>query len=461
MTKSRSGVLLRSHRHFLLVPSVCLAALTGILLVPGVASAQSADAPVTPTVTLVLSPATIDYGHQTVTASGAVTTSSGPVTDAPVTVSYEDTFGQAAQISLTTGSDGRYSGTIPDPEAAAQDVTASVAATSSTAPASTSAQLGFTMDAVSITANWAQLYVNAGSSDTLSGVASYGSGRTSHPLANTPLAITFTQSGAFTYSASATVQTAADGSFSYTTPKIGLAIQSGSVSVSSAATPFLYPGHVGLSFTVNQAAQLSFFKGNLSQHRVLHFSACGGLPEPLADSPLVGPLEYQYSAGRHGPWKTLGAGKLDNNADQCDAFDGAYAGTFTAPLANAYYRAYAPAVPGQMAAASRVIHLQRYPTRITGLTITPRRVSRDGKVTVSGRLWRQKGKWTPEARQKVTIEYRFKGKVYAVSRRVRTNAGGRFTGTFRVGRTASWFVAYNGGRSGFATLTKAIKVIVR
>jgi len=88
--------------------------LTGILLVP--ASAQPAGTAATATITLALSPATVDYGHQNVTASGTVSTSAGPVASAAVTVSYTDIDQQAAQISLTTGANGSYSGTIPDPE---------------------------------------------------------------------------------------------------------------------------------------------------------------------------------------------------------------------------------------------------------------------------------------------------------------------------------------------------------
>ena len=114
-----SGLLLRSHHYVLLASAVGLAVLTGIVLVPAAASAQPAITPATPTISLALSPATVDYGHETVTASGTVTTSVDPVADAAVTVSYEDMAGRAAHISLTTGTAGSYSGTIPDPEAAA------------------------------------------------------------------------------------------------------------------------------------------------------------------------------------------------------------------------------------------------------------------------------------------------------------------------------------------------------
>jgi hypothetical protein len=137
--------MMRPYRHVLLACTASVAASAGGVFLPAAASAQPAGTPATPTISLVLSPATVDYGHQSVTAWGTVSTPTGPVAGATVTVSYLDTDGQSVEISLTTGTDGGYSGAIADPEAAAQQVTASVAATSTTAMASTSAQLGFTM----------------------------------------------------------------------------------------------------------------------------------------------------------------------------------------------------------------------------------------------------------------------------------------------------------------------------
>jgi hypothetical protein len=337
-----------------------------------------------------------------------------------------------------------------------------VPAAASAQPApSAPAVLGSTQDPVTITASFAQPYVNAGSTDRLSGVASYVSGGTSHPLASSQLSITYTYSGALNFPpVSATAETAADGSFSYVVPENSLAVSSVDVTVSSAATPTLDAGQVSASFLVNQEAQISLFSGHLTANRALQFFACGGIPEPLADASLVGPLEYQYSAKAHGPWKVLGSGKLDNNTNQCDIDGGAYPGKFTAPLANAYYRAYAPAVPGQMSAVSKVIHLQRYPTKITGLSITPRRVSRDGKVTVSGRLWQLNGKWRPDARRLVVIEFRYKNKTYTLKHRLTTDSAGQFRGVFAVPHTAVWHALYNGSGTDFAATSMAITIRV-
>jgi hypothetical protein len=466
MAKARthvSGVLLRSHRHVLLASAASLAALTTILLVPAAASAQPAG---TPTITLALSPTTVDYGHQNVTASGTVTTSAGPVASAAVTVSYLDIDKQAAQISLTTGSDGRYSGTIPDPETAAQTVTASVAATSSTAAASASAQLGFTADAVTITASFAQPSVNAGSTDTLSGVASFTPpGGTPQPLANRVLTI-IASDYLVIDPVSTTVTTAADGSFSYVTPDVGTADSSVAFTVSSAATAYLDAGQLTVSLKINQDAQFGYFSATVSPERVLQFSACAGIPSPLENGPLLGPVDFQYSTSRHGPWKTLGTAKSEAYNGSCSSGsltpgDGTYWRSFKAPLANAYYRAYAPAVPGQMSAVSQVIRLHRDPTRITGFTMTPRRVSRGGKVTVSGRLWRLKGRWLPDAHGQIVIEIRYKGKTYTLTHRLTTNSAGRFHGVFPVPHTAEWLALYRGGGIDFGVASKAITVRVR
>ncbi len=335
------------------------------------------------------------------------------------------------------------------------------AAASAQPAASASAELA-TADAVTITASFAQPYVNALSTDTLSGVASYTSGDSSYPLASSTLSITSPAS--FNWPAiSTTVTTAADGSFSYVTPEIQLAIPSVKFTVSSAATASLEAGQITVTLPVNQRSQIDVFTGMLSAGRVLRFLTCAGFPYPLAEEPLSGPLAYQYSRTAHGPWKTLGASTPDNTgpcATQSDG-DGTYTGTFTAPLANAYYRAYALAVPGQMAAASLPIRLWDYPTKITGFTVTPGRVSRGGKVTVSGRLWRLKGTWRPDARRLIVIELRYKGKTYTLKHRLTTNSAGQFRGVFAVSRTAAWLALYKGGGKDFAVASNAITIKVR
>ena len=327
-------------------------------------------------------------------------------------------------------------------------------------PAAASAQAAGTP--VTITASFAQPYVNAGSSGTLSGVASYTpAGGTPQPLADTVLSIT--SPSEFNWPAiSTTVTTAADGSFSYVTPTVPVAVSSVEFTVSSAATASLDAGQASASFNVNEYASIALFSGTLSADRVLQFSACGGIPGPPADATLVGPMEYQYSRTRQGPWKTLGSGKDDANGPCFEDEDGGtYPATFTAPLAGAYYRAYAPAVPGQMSAVSNVIHLQRYPTKIAGFAITPRRVKRDGRVTVSGRLLQLKSKWLADKGATITIEYRYKNKTYTLKHRLTTNSAGRFRGVFAVPHSAAWLAVYSGNHNDFASASTLIRTSVR
>jgi hypothetical protein len=333
-------------------------------------------------------------------------------------------------------------------------------------PAAASAQpagSAVTGDPVTITGSFAQSYVNEGASDTLSGAASYTpSGGTPQPLANTTL--TITSPSQFNWVAtSATVTTSANGSFSYVTPTFPLAVSNVEFTVSSAATSSLQAGQLTVNLPVNQLAQINLFSGYLTPHRVLDFSACGGIPEPLGDLGLIGPLDYQYSKTPQGPWKTLGSSK-NGTAEPCfeDEYGWTFPGTFKAPLANAYYRAYAPAVPGQMSAVStNVIHLQRYPTQITGFAISPRSVSRGGKVTVSGRLLQLTSKWLPDKGATITIEYRYKKKTYTLKLRLTTNSAGRFRGVFAVPRSARWLAVYGGNHEHFATASTSIRITVR
>jgi hypothetical protein len=249
------------------------------------------------------------------------------------------------------------------------------------------------------------------------------------------------------------------------TPKVGEGTGAVQLTVSSAATPYLEAGQLTIYLLINEVSFIDNFTGSISADRVLRFFACGGIPEPLLDSPLEGPLDYQYSRTPHGPWKTLGTGKLNLLKGACymqEGFgDGTYKGKFTAPLANAYYQAYAPAVPGQMAAVSQVIHLWKYPTKITGFTITPRSVGRAGKVTISGRLWALTKKRTPDARQQIVVEFRYHNKTYVLRHRLITDSAGRFRGTFAVPHTAAWLALYKGGKTQFATASKAVTIKVR
>jgi hypothetical protein len=428
--------------------SLALAAAAVAQAVPAGAATTS-----TPTITITLSPATLDYGHQTITVSGTVSTV--PAGTA-VTVTYENASDQADQVVASTDASGSYQATLTSLEPAAQDITATAAATSTTSSASASAQLAFTMDAVTITASFAAEFENPGVPDLLTGVATYASGGSQEPLASATLSIS-SPGGLTAPAVSATVTTNADGSFSYLAPGgYGTTLV---FTIASAATGYLDASQATANFQADFGAEIDSFTGTLSPEHVLQFQTCAGTGAVLANGTLFGPLYYQYSARPGGPWKTLGAGSPRQAIATCG--EDAYPGQFRARLAAGYYRAYAPAVPDQTSAVSKVIYLRRYPSRITGFSVTPTRTGRDGKITVSGRLWRLAKKWVPDARQKITIEYSYDGKTIVLRQRLTTSSSGRFRGTFRVPRTAVWLATFLGGSDQFAAATTPIKVTIR
>jgi len=114
-----------------------------------------------------------------------------------------------------------------------------------------------------------------------------------------------------------------------------------------------------------------------------------------------------------------------------------------------------------MSAVSNVIHLQRFPTKITGFTITPRRVRPDGKVTVSGRLLQLTSKWLSDKGATITIEYRYKKKTYTLKHRLTTNSAGRFSGAFAVPHSAAWLAVYSGDHDHFATASTPTRITMR
>jgi hypothetical protein len=437
--------------------------LAGVLLIPIAADASvTGTVAVTPAISLTLSPATLDYGDQVITVYGAVTAAGEPVTGATVSISYLSAAGETTQDDVSTGSTGTYSGTISDLQAAAQTITATVAPTSATTSASASENLGFTQDQVTISAEFAHPDVNVDSPDVLSGRAEYVSDGAAFPLGGATLTITWP---VYPFGeGSATVTTAANGTYSYSPApdNFGAGIFY-TFAVASAATAYLQAGEANASVTVNQVPQVTDFAGSLSPAHILSFDACGGIGQVLANSPLLAPVEYQYSKSPHGPWKTLGTGKADDSGScylgNDTLGDANYPAQLRAPLANAYYRAYAPAVPGQESAASEAIHLWKYLTRIADFKITPTSVTRNGVITVSGRLWELTSKWAALAAQKITIEYRSGGKTY-VLRRLTTSRHGLFTGRFRVPHDASWRALFPGGTTQFASATGFIRVTV-
>ena len=69
-----------------------------------------------------------------------------------------------------------------------------------------------------------------------------------------------------------------------------------------------------------------------------------------------------------------------------------------------------PATSSFQTAVSKVIHSSRYPTRITGYTVSPHTLKKGQQVTMTGRLWRKTGStWKPYGGRTMQIIYNEKG----------------------------------------------------
>jgi hypothetical protein len=122
-------------------------------------------------------------------------------------------------------------------------------------------------------------------------------------------------------------------------------------------------------------------------------------------------------------------------------------------LPNAYYRAYFPASPDNLAATSKLEHQWRYLTRIVSLSVSPRSVHRHGQITVSGRLERQAGRgWRSYSGRRILIVLRPRGsKTWYWIHKVTTNSRGYFSKTFADPVSAHWSAAYEGDPTHFAS----------
>lgn len=428
-----------------------MAVALGVLLAPANALAGPATATANATtVTISLSPTTLDYHNQTIAVSGTVT----PAAVTSVTITYLNSAGQTTPLVLSTDASGDYQEDISNLEPAAQTITAS------TETASASAELGFAVDAVTITLNPVPASVPLNSKVTLSGSVSYESAATSYPLPGDELTITAP------FSSPVTATTAADGSFSAKVDAYELS-DSQAWTVNSAATPYLSEAQTSATSTTQWPTGFTSFSANLGAEGEISLDACAFMFAPLVvGDPLDGPVTYQYSASRSGPWKTLGVpnaveGTYCSQGQPAGTLTSSYPAHFKAPLANGYYRAVFAGTSDQAPSKSAVLHRWRDRTKITEFAVSPRTVRANGKVTVSGRLWVRTTKWIPDAHQKVVIEYRYKGKVYVLRQRLTTSAAGRFRGTFSVPRSASWLAVYDGDTTQFAAATGSIHIAVR
>jgi hypothetical protein len=199
----------------------------------------------------------------------------------------------------------------------------------------------------------------------------------------------------------------------------------------------------------------------LGAFRVLTVQACleetSGSQSALAAGQAV-TLQYRVVATR--PWRGLRTITPGAGSSYCAARGPAWRATVTAPASGAFYRLSFAGTAALAPAVTVGVHLWRDATRVTGFTVTPRRVAAGGAITISGRLWRRAAGWQPYPGRAVLILFHYQGEWYVFSFRPQTNGGGYFSGRFVARATARWVAQYDGDSAHFGSASPAIPVTV-
>ena len=154
----------------------------------------------------------------------------------------------------------------------------------------------------------------------------------------------------------------------------------------------------GATATVGESVQIptaiTNFHTSLNQYWKLSFSGCLGLPETIAGAygMPTNNMHLQYALSTGGPWHTINAGYT---ADTACGKDGTwFSGSTTAPVNYAYYRMYypgftgaaTPTQPKYLSSTSASSLTWKYADRISGFSVSPHVVAKNGKLTVKGQL---------------------------------------------------------------------------
>jgi hypothetical protein len=199
---------------------------------------------------------------------------------------------------------------------------------------------------------------------------------------------------------------------------------------------------------------------SLGAFKSLRVRACLETTTAGKTAPAAGQsVTLQYRLAASGPWRGLRSIGPAAGSSYCGAGP-AWVATAAAPAGDAFYRLRFAGTAGLRPAVSAAVHLWRDETRVTGFSVTPRRLAAGGAVTVAGRLWRRGPGWHPYPGRAVVILFRYGGEWYYFLSRPRTNAGGYFSGRFVARVSARWVAQYDGDGTHFGSASPAIPVTV-
>ncbi len=248
----------------------------------------------------------------------------------------------------------------------------------------------------------------------------------------------------------ATGNTTATGAFSITLPERAAG---GTLYVGSASANDLSTVSVPLTLKVVHPTAESGFKVTLNQYWGLSVSGCIGFPAGDKTEKIThtSGLTLEY-AEPGGTWRKLAAINANEADHACGTGGIEFTGTFTAPQNYAYYRVVYAGTTGATGFAANngySVLAWRYDDRITDYKISPTTVNAGGKLTISGVLQYWYSGWHNYSGQTIVIYLHPQGSnpTWYWLVKIKTNAKGQFSTTFKDPVSATWQAAFEGNNS--------------
>jgi hypothetical protein len=351
--------------------------------------------------TVTPSRASVTKGAQNVkftgTATGLVGTSSAPIADAAVTLN-----GSATPVA-TTDANGDFSYTV-NTISHAGTYEFSISASDTYTAGSQSIAIGLTaaltrIDYIKVSPSG----LKYGQQATLQAAVQYRSGST---WVGFPGARIFLSEGK---TALGSVVATKTGKFTAKLPTTHGSAWMAQVNAATLSQQASAAGNLAIAMPL----KVGTFSAGLWTDGAVHTTGCLVVTAPVRVGPMSS-VQLQYATSTRGPWHLLGKLPLhnfDKKAKGCASPNESYFnGAIRAANDNAYYRVVFPATSSFQTAVSKVIHSSRYPTRITGYTVSPHTLKKGQQVTMTGRLWRKTGStWKPYGGRTIQIIYNEKG----------------------------------------------------
>jgi hypothetical protein len=400
----------------------------------------------------------LDYGQQTATVSGTVTSLAPDGTSGPYTSQSIKFEGPAAGAVTTISTDG--SGNYSKVITPLDGDSAQVAASASTATGQ-STVVNFTVhrDQEQITASISHTTITYGTQVTAKGTVKYvpvGSS-TLGAVANRKVSIYDTQSGSKLVKSA---NTDSNGNFSVVLPNLN-GDTTWRFTVGTASDPYLTQATTTVGMAVNLPVAVTNFKMSLNQFWQLTYSGCVTLTKSVPGNPGIrlGQLQIQHATSPNGPWSKMNIGFTRGGPCGIQGWS-FHASNVLTPYNAAYYRAYFTGAksdggvhPGYNAAASKAVLAWKYADRITNFSVTPHTVAMNGNITVKGTLqYFFNAKWHAYAGQTIYIIFRqLNSSKWFLMTTVKTNSAGNFSTSFAdVVGSATWAAQFNGNSTHLA-----------